>query len=196
MKKALVINAHQKYDGWAEGKLNQLFSQVAIDTLSTLHYDIKTTTVDDGYDANEEVEKHLWADIVIVQTPLYWMGAPWLFKKYIDEVFNAGLGDKLAADDGRTRSDPSKTYGSGGLTTGKKLLVSVTLNAPENAFNQEEFFEGHNIDQLFMWLHKAYQFNGFESVDGFATYDIFKNPTIEQDVKRYEDHLITTFQYA
>lgn len=108
MKKALVINAHQKYEGWAEGKLNQLFAQVAISKLESLGFEVKTTVVDEGYDANQEVDKHLWADVVIVQTPLYWMSAPWTFKKYIDEVFNAGLGTKLAASDGRTRKDPSK----------------------------------------------------------------------------------------
>lgn len=108
MKKALVINAHKKYEGWAEGKLNQLFAQVAISKLESLGFEVKTTVVDEGYDANQEVDKHLWADVVIVQTPLYWMSAPWTFKKYIDEVFNAGLGTKLAASDGRTRKDPSK----------------------------------------------------------------------------------------
>lgn len=194
MKKALVINAHQKYEGWAEGKLNQLFAQVAISTLESLDYQVKTTVVDEGYDANQEVDKHLWADVVIVQTPLYWMSTPWTFKKYIDEVFNAGLGTKLAASDGRTRKDPSKIYGSGGLTEGKQVLLSVTLNAPVNAFNPEEFFEGKTIDELFMWVHKAYQFNGFNSLPNFSAHDVIKNPNINGDIIRYEHHLMSQLQ--
>lgn len=194
MKKALVINAHQKYEGWAEGKLNQMFAQVAISKLESLGFEVKTTAVDEGYDANQEVDKHVWADVVIVQTPLYWMSAPWTFKKYIDEVFNAGLGTKLATSDGRTRKDPSKIYGSGGLTEGKHVLLSVTLNAPVNAFNPEEFFEGKTIDELFMWVHKAYQFNGFGSLSGFSAHDVIKNPDIDGDIARYKDHLIEQLQ--
>ncbi|MFM2480086.1 NAD(P)H-dependent oxidoreductase [Celerinatantimonas sp. YJH-8] len=195
MKHALIINAHQRYEGWAEGKLNHLFAQVAQSTLESLGYEIKTTIVDRGYEPNAEVDKHLWADIVIVQTPLYWMSTPWTFKKYIDEVFNVGLATtKLAKDDGRTRRDPSKIYGSGGLAQGKQVMLSVTLNAPVNAFNPEEFFEGVTIDQLFMWVHKAYQFNGFESVPGFAAHDVVKNPDIENDVKNYERHLRDLFK--
>ena len=45
------------------------------------------------------------------------MGAPWTVKKYIDDVFTEGHGT-LYASDGRTRKDPSKKYGSGGLLTG------------------------------------------------------------------------------
>ncbi len=191
MKNALIINAHQRYEGWAEGKLNQLLAEVAVSKLTSLGYQVKNTVIDNGYDADEEVDKHLWADVVIVQTPLYWMSTPWTFKKYIDEVFNAGLGTKLAASDGRSRKDPTALYGSGGLAKDKHILLSVTLNAPANSFNSEEFFEGKSIDELFMWVHKAYQFNGFSSLPGFASYDVVKNPVIENDIARYEDHLIT-----
>ena len=84
------------------------------------------------------------------------MSAPWLFKKYIDEVFTAGLGGKLAHHDGRVIDDPSQRYGSGGVEKGKKFMLSVTLNAPKYAFDTNEFFEGKGVDGLFMWLHKVY----------------------------------------
>jgi len=96
--------------------------------------------------------------------------------------------------DGRTRKDPSKIYVSGGLTEGKHVLLSVTLNAPVDAFNLEEFFEGKTIDALFMWVHKAYQFNGFGSLPGFSAHDVIKNPDIGCDIARYENHLISQLQ--
>lgn len=133
------------------------------------------------------------ADVVIVQTPLYWMSAPWLFKKYIDEVFTAGLGGKLAHHDGRVIDDPSQRYGSGGVIKGKKLMLAATLNAPEYAFNSNEFFEGKDIDGLFFWLHKVYQFNGFDSLPGFTAYDVIKNPSIDKDFALYEQHLSQLF---
>ena len=44
-----------------------------------------------------------------------WFSAPWIYKKYVDEVFNVGLTKEvLRAGDGRTRQDPSRQYGTGG----------------------------------------------------------------------------------
>lgn len=123
------------------------------------------------------------------------MSAPWLFNKYIDDVFTAGLGGQLIYHDGRVIDDPSKHYGTGGVARGqgKKFMLAATLNAPEYAFDQGEFFEGNDSDQLFMWLHKVYQFNGFEPLPGFTAYDVIKNPTIEEDFESFEKHLLQLF---
>jgi putative NADPH-quinone reductase len=96
--------------------------------------DVKTTFIDEGYDVAEEVAKFLWADVIIYQMPGWWMGAPWTVKKYIDEVFTEGHGS-LYASDGRTRSDASQKYGSGGLIQGKQYMLSLTWNAPQQAFD-------------------------------------------------------------
>ena len=67
-------------------------------------------------------------DAVVWQMPAWWMGEPWIVKKYIDEVFTAGHG-KLYTSDGRHRVDPTKNYGKGGLLNGKKFMLSLTWNA-------------------------------------------------------------------
>lgn len=60
----------------------------------------------------------------------------------MDDVFTEGHG-ALYASDGRTRSDASKKYGSGGLIQGKKYMLSLTWNAPLEAFTEkDQFFEG------------------------------------------------------
>ena len=62
--------------------------------------------VERGYKPDEEVSKHAAADLVILQTPVNWFGAPWIYKKYVDEVFNAGIATKVFLEgDGRTRLD-------------------------------------------------------------------------------------------
>lgn len=49
--------------------------------------------------------------------------------------------------DGRTRSDASKRYGSGGLMQGKQYMLSITYNCPISEFNNKEgFFEGLSLD--------------------------------------------------
>ena len=57
-------------------------------------HQVAETFVERGYNPEEEVKKHAAADLVILQTPVNWFGAPWIYKKYVDEVFNAGLATK------------------------------------------------------------------------------------------------------
>jgi len=105
----LIINAHQFYEGFSEGKLNQAMIDIAKTEFEAKGHEVQLTEIEKGYDVNQEVEKHLRADIIITQSPVYWFGNPWIYKKYVDEVFTAGLvQSNLVVDDGRTRTDPSK----------------------------------------------------------------------------------------
>ncbi|TKJ40349.1 NADPH quinone reductase MdaB [candidate division LCP-89 bacterium B3_LCP] len=194
MKNVLLINAHQRYAGFAEGKLNQTLIDSAQVQLNDLGYETKTTIVESGYDVAEELGKYKWADVVIVQTPVYWMSVPYIFKKYIDEVFTAGIGEVLCTDDGRTRSDLSKKYGSGGLMSGKKYMISTTWNAPLEAFEDpNQFFEGKGLDGVFFWLHKAFQFFDMQPLESFACHNVLKAPEVENDLKRFKEHLDSNF---
>lgn len=194
MKNVLLLNGHQRYEGFAEGKLNQTLTETAEDFLTGKGYEVKTTIVDFGYDIAEEHEKYPWADVVIVQTPVYWMSVPYLFKKYIDEVFTSAVGKVLWNDDGRTRTDPAKKYGSGGLMHGKKYMVSTTWNAPNEAFDDPgQFFKGKDVDDVFLWLHKNFEFFGMEALPSFSCHDVLKNAEVEKDIERYKVHLAGAF---
>src|SRR5690606_31727859 len=138
-KKVLLINTHLTYPNWTEGTLNNSFIQVARDFFSAKSFEVLETTIEDGYQPNEEEKKHLQADLVILQTPVNWFGAPWIYKKYVDEVFNSGLrSQKLLTGDGRTREDASRQYGSGGKMQGRKFMICATFNAPAKAFGNPE----------------------------------------------------------
>ena len=113
MSKIFIVNA-SKALGNSQGKLNDYLTQVATETLVTLGHTVESTRIDDGYDVGKEVEKVVWADALIFQMPTWWMEGSWIMKKYIDDVYSAGFG-KIWESDGRTRSDLSKKYGSGGL---------------------------------------------------------------------------------
>ena len=192
MKKVLIINAHQKYEGFAEGKLNQTFVDAAKETLDVQCCEVKTTHIEKGYDIEEEIFKHEWADLVITQTPVYWFGAPWIYKKYIDEVFTAALVQgRLLIDDGRTRTDLSKQYGTGGLSQGKKFLLSSTWNAPRDAFddNTQILLEGKSVDEALINISTAYKFCGYEILDGLGSFDVMKNPQVENDIKVLKERL-------
>ena len=80
--KVLIINAHLAYPAWSEGKLNLTFMDFAKAFFIEHGHHIAETFVERGYDPKEEVGKHAAADLVILQTPVNWFSAPWIYKKY------------------------------------------------------------------------------------------------------------------
>ncbi|QYZ66430.1 MAG: flavodoxin [Gammaproteobacteria bacterium (ex Lamellibrachia satsuma)] len=194
MKKVLLINAHQFYEGFAEGKLNKTMVGVIKEEMEQKGCAVKLTYIEKGYDINEEVEKHIWADIIITQSPVYWFGTPWIYKKYIDEVFTTALVQQsLVVDDGRTRKDPNKQYGTGGKMQGKQYMLSLTWNAPSQAFGNkgQNLFEGKTVDDIFIGNTAAYKFCGAEILPSFSCYDVMKDPDVESDIERLKQHLIS-----
>lgn len=188
MNKILLLNGGKQF-AHSDGQLNRTLHDTAAAVLDQAGVEFKTTEIDAGYDVAEEVQKFLWADVVIYQMPGWWMGAPWIVKKYLDEVFTEGHGS-LYASDGRTRSDASQKYGSGGLIHGKQYMLSLTWNAPQQAFDDpDDFFEGRGVDAVYLPFHKAQQFLGMSALPTFLCVDVMKRPDVERDVARYRQHL-------
>ena len=80
MSNILIINAHHAYP-FSPGKLNAHFAQVAHDTLSAKGHTVRIITVSEGIDVAAELANHQWADDIILQSPVNWMGVPWPFKR-------------------------------------------------------------------------------------------------------------------
>jgi len=196
IKKVLLINTHLTYPNWSEGTLNASFHQKAKDFFTANNFEILETKVEDGYDANEEVEKHLEADIIILQTPINWFGAPWIYKKYVDEVFNSGLmSAKFLVGDGRTKVDVTRQYGTGGKMQRKKFMVCSTWNAPKASFDDpnQVLFEGRSTADALIHITSNYRFCGVEVVADYNCFDIFKDGDIVGDLENYPAHLQKVF---
>ncbi|WP_299010485.1 NAD(P)H-dependent oxidoreductase [uncultured Shewanella sp.] len=188
MKKILILNGGKSF-AHSKGELNQSLTHFAEQYLLGLKHEVKVTHIDQGYDIESEIEKWLWADIIIQQTPAWWMGVPWTVKKYIDDVFTLGHG-QLYRSDGRSRHDAQSPYGSDGMLQGKQYMLSVTWNAPKEAFtDSRQFFEGVGVDGVYFPVHKAHQFLGMTSLPTFMSNDVIKNPNINADLERYKQHL-------
>jgi len=190
MKKIFIINAHQPYP-FSPGKLSASLIEKMSMILTEKGYSIKHTAVTDKYVVEEEVEKHMWADVVIMQAPVNWMGLPWMAKKYIDEVYSAGMMGQLCTGDGRTSKEPKKNYGAGGVLKKTKYMLSLTFNAPKEAFGhpEEYLFQGKSVDDLWLPQHMNFRFFGMTPLETFVCYDVLKNPRIEEDFTRLEQHL-------
>ncbi|ROM29959.1 NADPH:quinone oxidoreductase [Pseudomonas protegens] len=192
MSNVLIINGAKPFQ-FAKGELNNMFATLATEHLTALGHSVSTTVVDASYSVDEEIQKIANSDVIIYQMPGWWMGEPWVVKRYIDEVFSAGHG-VLYASDGRSSSDASKKYGSGGLLQGKKYMLSLTWNAPLEAFDDpEQFFHGVGVEGVYLHFHKANQFLGLEALPTFVANDVVKNPQIEQDIANYRRHLDQCF---
>lgn len=163
MKNVFVLNAHEEYE-FAKGELNRSLTQIALDHLK---------------------------DAVLLQTPVNWMGLPWSFTKYMAFVYSFGMDGRMCKGDGRTRSDPNKQYGTGGKLSGTKYMLSLTLNAPQESFNDpsQTFFGGMSVDDLLKPMHLNFAFFDMEPLPTFACYDVMKNPDVENDLAKYREHL-------
>lgn len=196
MKNVLIINGHQKYPVVAEGNLTQAYIDTATQFFKENGFNVKHSVVESAYDIKEELEKFAWADYILFQYPVYWMGVPWLTKKYIDEIFSMGKDTVTYVSDGRTRSDATKRYGSGGLMQGKKYMLSLTYNCPTTEFsNKEGFFSGLSLDEANVATHKTFQFCGAEPLETFSVHDIFKGDLdLEKEKARFSAHLAKNFK--
>ena len=196
MKKVLIINTHQFYEGISTGTLNNHLVETIQETMINHGCEVKLSSIEKGYDIAEEVNKHLWADLIITQSPVYWFGAPWIYKKYIDEVFTEGMKQgKFLENDGRTRHDPSKQYGMGGKLFGKQHMLSLTWNAPKESFDNpnQKLFEGKSVDDVFINHTATYKFCGVGLLPTFSCFDVMKDPQIHNDIERLKQQLTTIF---
>ena len=195
MKNVLIINGHQRYHQIAEGKLTKLFIETANDFFIENGFNVKHSIIESAYDIHDELEKLAWAYYILFQYPVYWMGVPWITKKYIDEVFSGGMGTVTFINDGRSRENVSKRYGSGGLMQGKKYMLSLTYNCPDTEFdNKNGFFDGLSLDEANVATHKLFQFCGAQPLETYAIHDVFKEKLdIDAELVRFKNTLKRNF---
>ncbi len=193
MSNVLIINGHQYYP-FSEGKLNASLVEKAVTLLQAKGHETRVVVMSESIDVEEQLAHHQWADVVIFQSPVNWMGVTWSFKKYMDEVYTAGMGGALCNGDGRTSDSPKLNYGTGGTLSNTKYMMSLTFNAPSESFdNKDEFFEGKSVDDLLFPMHMNFKFFDMKPLPTFACFDVMKNADIENDLIRFERHINTYF---
>jgi len=194
MSNVLIINAHHEYP-FAKGELNKALVELGQQQLEDKGHSVRVVHVDQGYEVETELENHTWADVVLLQSPVNWMSVPWTFKKYMDEVYTAGMNGALCDGDGRHSDAPKANYGNGGTLTGKKYMLSLTFNAPAESLDDENeyLFQGKSVDDLFFPMHMNFRFFGMDALPTFAVFDVMKDPQIEQGFERFAAHLDENF---
>lgn len=195
MIKIFIINGGQKF-GHSGGRFNETISNETLKFFeNNSDFQVKTTNINDDYIPAAEVEKFVWADVIIYHTPIWWFQLPHGFKKYIDVVFTAGHANGIYKSDGRSAENPTINYGTGGMLHGKKYMLTTSWNAPKEAFTlQGEFFKEHSVDDGPLFgFHRMNAFVGMEPLQSIHFHDIEKNANVENDLKMYQNHLKTLF---
>ena len=199
MQKILVINGGKTF-AHSGGRLNTTLTEWDSEFFTPENgFELKITQVgEENYNANEEVEKFVWADVVIYHFPIWWMYLPFSLKEYFDKVLTAGHRKGLYYSDGRKANNPERNYGTGGLMQGTRYLVTTTWNAPKTAFTlPEEFFQGRSVDDGVLFpFHRMNAFCGLEPLPSKHFHDVEKNgsPELTASFKvEYLEHLRTVF---
>lgn len=110
-------------------------------------------------DIQAELDKLLWADLVIFNFPIYWFSAPAILKGWFDRVLVSGIcyGGK-------------RFYDQGGLA-GKKALVTVTLGGRDHMFG-EGAIHGPLEDMLRPILRGTLAYTGMSVLPPFVAWHV------------------------
>jgi NAD(P)H dehydrogenase (quinone) len=126
-------------------------------------------------DILQELDKLLWADLLILNFPIFWFSTPAILKGWIDRVLVSGIcyGGK-------------RFYDQGGLS-GKKALVTVTLGGREHMFG-DGAIHGPLEDMLRPILRGTLAYVGFDVLEPFVAWHV---PYISDEARK---DFLTSYQ--
>lgn len=165
MSNVLIISGHPNLENSVAtaaimGEFEKGLPQAAIRRLDELHQNYV-------FDIKAEQEAVLAADVMVWQFPFYWYAMPALMKKWLDDVFHHGF-----------------AHGSTAKIAGKKLLLSITTGASEEAYQKEGFFKHEMADYFAPFETTAtlcgLDFQGVEYLNGVSYVGRDEAKTAEQ----------------
>ncbi|GME76004.1 unnamed protein product [Ambrosiozyma monospora] len=119
-------------------------------------------------DVLEEQEKLKWADLLILQFPMWWFSMPAILKGWIDRVFTNGLAYGVGYSDEKPHGE---RYGEGSFK-GKRAMLSITIGGSENAFS-ETGLSGDIFDLLYPIQHGILYYTGYSVLNPFLVHGTF-----------------------
>jgi len=149
----LIINGHSAMETSNANKaileeVKHLLPEVEVSNLQALYTNYQ-------FDIAAEQAKLVKADVIVWQFPLNWYSVPALLKKWVDDVFAFGF-----------------AYDTAYRLEGKKLLLSFTTGAPEEAYQKcpiSNFFYPHR---------QTANFTKMEFLDPIVSYAMHYEPNV------------------
>lgn len=161
MKNILIISGH------TDTVSDSVANRTILETLETTLPECRAVYLDRLYpdfkiDVTAEQENLMWADVIVLQFPVFWFSFPSIMHRWMEQTFLHGfshgsMGDKLQ---------------------GKKLILSYTSGAPAEAMSFDSFFE---------FVRAACGFTGMEYAGsihtGGVSYQMRQDPQMLTDIK-------------
>jgi NAD(P)H dehydrogenase (quinone) len=116
-------------------------------------------------DVKAEIEKLLWADMLILQFPLWWFTMPAILKGWVDRVFAYGFAYGVGE---HTDTHWGDRYGEGTLA-GKRAMVITTAGGWEPHYGPRGI-NGPIDDLLFPIQHGILFYPGYTVLPPFTVY--------------------------
>jgi len=116
-------------------------------------------------DVRAEQEKLRWADLLILQFPLWWFSMPAILKGWVDRVFSFGFAYGVGEHNDRRWGD---RYGEGTLA-GKRAMLIVTVGGWAEHYDKRGI-NGPIEDLLFPIHHGILFYPGYEVLPPFLVY--------------------------
>lgn len=118
-------------------------------------------------DVKAEQEKLLWADVLILQFPLWWFTMPAVLKGWVDRVYAYGFAYGVGEHSDHRWGD---RYGEGRLA-GKRAMLIVTTGGWEEHYSPRGI-NGPIDDLLFPINHGILHYPGYTVLPPFVTYRV------------------------
>lgn len=155
MKNILIVSGHTDLNDSVANK--QILDILAEKLPQSRQVHLDSLYPDFAINAAAEQEKLLWADIIVLQFPVFWFSAPSILHRWMEQTFLHGF-----------------SHGStGDKLRGKKLLLSYTTGASAEVMDFDPFFQ---------FLKAAAQFTGMEYAGtvstGGVSYQMRENPEL------------------
>jgi NAD(P)H dehydrogenase (quinone) len=131
-------------------------------------------------DIAAEQKKLLWADVLILQFPMWWFSMPAILKGWVDRVYAYGFGYGVGEHSDRRWGD---RYGEGTFK-GKRAMLVVTAGGWA-AHYSERGVNGKMDDLLFPINHGVLYYPGFDVLPPYVIYQ-----TGKMDGVRYRQTLL------
>ncbi len=153
MKHVLVVSGHTDLSDSVANKtiledLAKALPDAEFDYLDKEYPDYKI-------DVEAEQKKLLAADVIVFQFPLFWYSMPSILERWMEQTFTHGFSHGTTGD---------KLHG-------KKLIVSVTVGAPEDMYSKDGFM-GHTLDDFLVAIPQLAKFTGLDLVGKVATFGV------------------------
>lgn len=139
-------------------------------------------------DVKGEIEKLLWADVLILQFPLWWFSMPAILKGWVDRVFAYGFAYGVGEHSDRRWGD---RYGEGTLA-GKRAMLIVTAGGWQDHYSARGI-NGPIDDLLFPINHGILYYPGYDVLPPFVVYqaDRFDDAAFAAAAERLRERMRT-----